>query len=406
MRSLRLGVVSGLLVALGAWRHAAAAELQVAGPRSCSRQAELRARVERALGRALTELGDLRCNVHVVRDGGSYAARFEVSSTARRESLQRSFSAKTCPKLMETLELAVVLAAGEVLDADVPAAAGSNRERAPISGLAQAPRRARSASNASPARASDRASSSDAAALAKAAPDSKTPATFALSAATPHVEGAHAIAAMIGEPANEQAAQATTEHDRAEHAAAGGSDGHGLWRVLGGVVLDAGALPGPALGAQLGASFGDELELRALGTHSFPREASVAGSSAHGVELALTSATVLGCAPQLLRPADVELGLCAGGELGWLRGAGSELARSQSTATLWSALRADIGARWQLAPSWFGIEARAGVAVPLQRERFMVSTADPASSLVEAHQPSAIGGRLSLAATFALDGEP
>ena len=108
-----LGGVAGLVAfATCISPDAAAAEVMVAGPRSCSRGAELQARVERALGRSLAEAAELQCSVHVVRDGGSYAARLEVSSSESARSRQRAFSAKTCPKLMDTLELAIVLALG------------------------------------------------------------------------------------------------------------------------------------------------------------------------------------------------------------------------------------------------------------------------------------------------------
>ena len=84
-----------LALALAEASDARAAELVLEGPRSCSRAAELVSRVERALGRPLAEVRPAMCSVNVVRDGGSYAARFTVSPGGAAPLHQRSFSGKT-----------------------------------------------------------------------------------------------------------------------------------------------------------------------------------------------------------------------------------------------------------------------------------------------------------------------
>jgi hypothetical protein len=171
-----LGVVSGLIALLGSGQDAAAAEIQVNGPRSCSRAAELRERVEHALGRSLGELGDVSCRVQVVRDGGSYAARVELSSSASQARSLHSFSAKTCPKLMDTLELALVLSVGAESD---PSAGGAARQRE------------RSVSDAGRSTLSETSWVADAAPLAKEAPIAKAPVAFTApgSPATPICSG-------------------------------------------------------------------------------------------------------------------------------------------------------------------------------------------------------------------------
>ena len=93
--------------------------------------------------------------------------------------------------------------------------------------------------------------------------------------------------------------------------------------------------------------------------------------------------------------------MCAGGELGVLWSSDSELTRSRSTALLWSALRADVGARWEVAPSWLSFDARLGLVVPLSRPEFRVDAIGGGQT--DVYRPGLIGGRLSLAATFALD---
>ena len=410
---MRLGVVS-LIALLGSGEDAAAAEIQVDGPRSCSRATELRTRVEHALGRSLDALGDLSCRVHVVRDGGSYVARVELTSTGQTRSLQRSFSAKTCPKLMDTLELAVVLAVGADGDANAGDAPGplvsttSAGGQAAMAALSSPERRERS--DASSSRSSDAALARLVSPLAKEAPITKAPVSFALPATTStSAERAPARAWGRGEPTGAHPASTSSAYAddmQAEPATESSAEREALWRALGGVVIDAGALPRPALGAQLGASFGSELELRALGTYLLPREATLAAASGsagtHGIDFTLATGALLGCAPRLARPGRLELGACAGGELGVLWSGRSDLTSSRSTQTPWSAVRADVGARWEVAPSWLSVDARVGLSVPLSRPRFTVDAIGGSPS--DVYRPSAIGGRLSVAATLALDG--
>lgn len=415
---MQLGVVSGLIALLSSGEGIAEVEIQVDGPRSCSRAAELRTRVERALGRTLEQLGDVSCRVHVVRDGGSYAARVELSSTGRARTLQRSFSAKTCPKLMDTLELAVVLAVGA--DGDVGAGGGTSlgdarlasaafvSEQTALPALSSAPPRERP--GASHSMSSGATLVTDVALLAKEAPIAKAPLSFAMPAAVAtSAERTPAPAwtrsdATSAQPVSTSAPSSDVTHVEPE--AESVHDRAALWRAYGGLVFDSGALPGPALGAQLGGSFGSELELRVLGTYLLPRQASVAaaagGDEAHGMDFTLATGALLGCKPRLMRPGRVDLGVCAGGELGGLWSGEDELTRSRLTWTLWSALRADVGARWEVAPSWLAIDVRLGLSVQLSRPRFTLDAAG--DGLTEVYRPSAIGGRLSAAATFALDG--
>jgi hypothetical protein len=67
---------------------------------------------------------------------------------------------------------------------------------------------------------------------------------------------------------------------------------------------------------------------------------------------------------------------------------------------LWSAARAELGARWGVGPHWLGLDVRLGALLPLQRHRFAV-TNDGDSQRV--HQPGAIVGRLSVGVSVELD---
>lgn len=412
---MQLGVVSGLIALLGSGEDAAAAEIQVDGPRSCSRAAELRTRVEHALGRSLDALGDVSCRVHVVRDGGSYAARVELSSTGQARSLH-SFSAKTCPKLMDTLELALVLSVGADGGAGAGDASGQRvsaafaAEQAVVAGLAPPRQRERAVREAARSVPLETAWVADASLLAKEAPVAKAPVAFA-APLSPAMSVERASARTSTDALGPSAALASTgsasaDYTPAEPAAESRLEREALWRALGGLVLDAGALPGPALGAQLGGSFGSAIELRVFGTYLLPTEATFAapggGSDTYGIDFALATAALLGCAPRLARSGSVELGVCAGGELGVLWSGQSDLTRSRSSEWLWSALRADVGVRWEVAPSWLGIDTRLGVSAPLSRPQFTVEALG--GNPTDVYRPSAIGGRLSVAATFALDG--
>jgi hypothetical protein len=169
------------------------------------------------------------------------------------------------------------------------------------------------------------------------------------------------------------------------------------------LVLDAGTLPAPGPGALLGGSLGwEQLELRLLGTYLFPRagslEASATGSP--GAELALLAGGLLGCAPRLVQTWRIELGACAGAELGWLWGSGTGVNAPKDGGGLWSAARGDVGARWGVGPRWLGIDVRVSGHVPFERHRFAI-TEDGGSRRV--HQPGAVVGRLSVGVSVDLD---
>jgi hypothetical protein len=299
-------------------------------------------------------------------------------------------------------------------DAPAPlASAGLVGEPAPVGSV---PGRERSTSNVTLSSSSRASLATDASPLAKESPTAKLPVAFASPATSAtSIERAQVVASSGADasstdvtsrrlPRNEVAGgdtNADSERDAPSGEAA-------LWRAFGGMVFDSGSLPAPALGAQLGGSLGNALELRAFGTYLLPTEATFGGSGAdasrYRVDFALVTAALLGCAPRLVRPGNAELGVCVGGELGVLSSR-SDLPNGASTQTPWSALRADVGARWELAPSWLSLEARLGLTVPLSRPRFTASVSDEGGSdLGHVYRPSAIGGRLSVTASFALDG--
>jgi hypothetical protein len=321
------------LAALAAAGPAPAAELLIAAPSACTIGDELSHRAERALGQPLESAADVRCTVHITRDGEQYAARLEVQGLASAQpSRLRSFSAPNCDMLTDTLALAVSLAIASGTPEPVP------------SGLADA-------------------------ALSPAAPSPAAPSPAAPS--PPARSDDSAAAAAFAAPESVDAPSATREE----------SDERGGPRVGGSAALvaDAGTLPGVGMGASLGASFGIyAFDLRLVGTYLPPRATSVGASSTAsgasstpGAEIELLAGSLLGCAPRVLRASEVAFGVCAGAELGWLEGKGTGVTVSRSGGSLWKAVRADAEARWTLAQG-LGLDVRLSALVPWERDEFSV----------------------------------
>jgi hypothetical protein len=299
------------LAALVVASPARAAELLLAAPSACAIGDELSFRAERALGQPLDSAADVRCTVHIRRDGASYAARLEVQAMASpAPSRVRSFSAPSCEMLTETLALAVSLAIASGAPEPEPAA--------PAAGAARG---------------------------AAAASSNQAP----------------SVPVDAGDSSN--ASDGSARGDRAR------------WRLGGGAALvaDAGTLPGLGMGAALGASFGVEaVNLRLFATYLPSRDAQVAPDAAlattsPGAEFQLLAGSLLACAPGLARAAELTFGACAGAELGWLSGRGTGLTVARSGESFWRAARADAEARWTLAQG-LGVDFRVSALVPWKRD--------------------------------------
>lgn len=306
---------------------ARAAELLIAAPSACVIGDELSFRAERALGQPLDTAADVRCTVHITRDGVGYAARLEVQSIASSEpSRLRSFSAPSCEMLTETLALAVSLAIASGAPESEPAASE---------------------------------------------PAASEPAASALDAATAATAAAHTRSEPAADARNE--AFDASGSSLASRASADG------WRIGAGAALvaDAGTLPGLGMGATLGVSVGvDALDLRLSGTYLPPRDAQVesvpaSGAASPGAEIELLAGGLAACAPRLVRVSNLALGACAGAELGWLSGKGTGVTVARSGSSRWTAARADAGARWTLAQG-LSLELSLSALVPWARDEFSI----------------------------------
>ncbi len=137
----------------------------------------------------------------------------------------------------------------------------------------------------------------------------------------------------------------------------GGALGVGaLPRVAGGLAASAGVLL-PRLRFELGVS------------HWFARPARLDARPDTGGDIDLTAAAARVCPLVVARP--VEVPLCAGLELGRMRGTGTGIAQPTTARLLWAALSASAGLVWM--PSrWAGLWLDAALQVPISRPVFAV----------------------------------
>jgi hypothetical protein len=139
------------------------------------------------------------------------------------------------------------------------------------------------------------------------------------------------------------------------------------------------------------------LELRLLGTYLPERQAAIDGPG--NAVIGLLAGGLSACLPGLLRPGSLELGACAGGELGWLEGSGAGLDVDRSGGALWGALRADVTARWAL--GWgVGLDVALAALVPVERHEFAIA------GVGQVHQPSMVVGRASVGLSIELGSFP
>ena len=149
------------------------------------------------------------------------------------------------------------------------------------------------------------------------------------------------------------------------------------------VVGDAGALPAPAIGIEIGAA----LRLRWVriglsGTALAPRDAQTAGGA--GGEVGLIYGAIEICAPASNRR--VQVFGCSGFELGRLSAEGIGIMRPRLGTALWEAARAELGVGFPVGPRLV-LAIRAGAGVPLSRPQFVIDGSTPV------HRPAPVVAR-------------
>lgn len=163
---------------------------------------------------------------------------------------------------------------------------------------------------------------------------------------------------------------------------------------------DAGSLPSVAPGVRAGLSFGVGALRIEPSFEAWPSSrTALADRPSAGAELRLLAFALDAC--RRLLPWDggaaaAEAFGCLGFEIGELRGEGFGVSSPSSGGALWAAPRAGLRAELPLA-RWAAITLDVGVAVPLDRKRFVL---DLSGGRAAVHEPSPVSGRAGLGLAF------
>jgi hypothetical protein len=332
--------LSALLLLAGTARSVQAAELEAHGPSECADTAELSFRVERSLGAPLASAAPLSFEVLMQRGVSAYVARIRVTKDSSGSGKERLLNASDCSKLADAVSVAITLALGQ---------AATEATADPAAGLAATPE--------------------------------------------PPAEPAAAPAA-----ASERPPPAAADEEGADAGAASRAWVPSLSAWL---IGDAGSLPGPSLGAGLGAELAwGRFVLRALGTLLFERHTTLesAGVPAPGADLDLLAGSLLACtSPFGNSQAELSVMACLGLEVGRLAGVGTDVPAPRQGSALWVAPRLDVGAVWAIPASTLRLSASVTAAAPLNRDEFALT------GIGTVHQPPSLIGRLSLGVGVGFD---
>jgi len=334
-----LAVAAGLLGFLLSGL-AAASELSWSGPPECHESEQLSFQVEQALGAPLAETGHVHLQVHVERVAPDARALLRIASddAPGARVKERLLVAPDCSTLVDTLAVAITLA----VEAALP--------------------------------------SSEARWLPPARPaPTPTPALARETAATPP-------------PIVTDAAPNTKP-------AVAGSEWVPSVSAL--LVGDVGSLPDPALGVAFGVQLGGAWwQLQLLGTlwleqHTLLAESSVPGAGAY---VRLATGALLGCTTPFDSAAEAwSMSLCAGLEIGRLSGEGTGVDHPRDAQALWLAPSVQGGVAWRVPSTRLSLSARAGVALPLERQEFVLE------GLGTVHQPASLAARASFGMDVAFE---
>lgn len=169
--------------------------------------------------------------------------------------------------------------------------------------------------------------------------------------------------------------------------------------ALGWLVGDSGTLPNPAPGVALGGGVRwPAFELRATALVLPAQHGTADGltGAAAGADIGLLAGTAQACAPLSLRTQAIELGVCAGWELGRLQATGTGVLRPYRKRTLWFAPRLDAEARWALTGSALSLNVLLTVLAPLQRDEFILK------DVGSVHRPPNVVARAGVGLGWAL----
>lgn len=290
---------------------ARASDLSWSGPAECARSEQLVFQVERALGAALADTGQVHLQVHVARTAPTARALLRIADDAADPAIsERRLVAPDCDKLVDTLAVAITLA----IEAAAP--------------------------------------------QVDAAPAVSAPAPSAEHAAVERSVPAASLPAPAAAPLDRPAPDADASSLPVPRATA---------RLLG----DVGSLPGPALGVGVGAQLAwSRWLLELTGALWGERHARLdAATPDVGADLSLATGALAACSLPLDEHS-VSIALCAGWEMGRVSGRGTGIASPRSASGLWLAPSIEAGVTWKPGASRLGLGARFGAAAPLGQRSF------------------------------------
>jgi hypothetical protein len=153
-----------------------------------------------------------------------------------------------------------------------------------------------------------------------------------------------------------------------------------------GALVESGALPAVALGAQVEASLGYGAVRAALFGALFASQSGALPDDDSGARFDFVLGGLAVCGESTLSAA-FDLIACAGMELGRLAAEGENVRRRDAGEVLWYAPRVDLGAFYGLTDR-LRLGLRAGAAIPLARPEFVLNDRD------RVHQPANVSARL------------
>jgi hypothetical protein len=318
---------------------AQASDLSWSGPAECARSEQLVFQVERALGAALADTGQVHLQVHVARTAPTARALLRIADDAAEPAIsERRLVAPDCDKLVDTLAVAITLA----IEAAAPEVETAPAVSAP------APPRAEHA------------------------------------AAVPLVAAA-SRSAPVDAPLDPSPPDASASSLPALRATA---------RLLG----DVGSLPSPALGVGVGAQLAwSRWLLELTGVLWGERHARLdAAAPDVGADLSLATGALAACSLPLDDPS-LAIALCAGWEMGRVSGRGTGITSPRSASGLWLAPSIEAGLSWKPGGSRLGLGARVGAAAPLGQRSFYLER------LGTVHEAASLVARAGLSVEVALE---
>lgn len=348
---LALGVAGATLSG-----RAAASELSWSGPVDCAEREQLLFQVEGALGASLASTGEVQLQVHVASSRPQARALLRVVAGGAESGIsERWLMAPSCSSLVDTLAVAIALA----IEAAAPGALDATSGVAP----------AHAEQHANPA-----------------GPD-----LLAAKGAALGADDARQLdeASQAGETGQGSASASVAERFGP------------IPRVAALLTGDAGSLPAAALGVALGARLDfARFQVELLGTLWLEQHTRLdsAVSAGAGGDVSLATGALSVCA-SLLGGAQSSFSLapCAGLEIGRLAGAGTGVNAPRRVSALWVAPRLELAGVWRPNGSHWGFGVRAGAALPLERDEFVLD------QLGSVHEPQSLVARAALSLDVALE---